>query len=247
MNLIKTPFTTGFFIFLFLLLFFKIQGAIPFAVSNINTNKANLFQVAGTATESQIPNTAILSFGVTKTSATVLDAQTQTNTNANNILEGFKTLGINSKDIKTTDYNVTPNYDYQTDSQKIKDYTVSQNLELKIKQLDKVNSVIDAATKNGANIVGNISFGFDDQTQKDLENKTRNEAISNAKAKAESMSQAAGMKLGRIVNIEEGDSNQPQPLVMSALRAPVGGGSPTNITTGQTTISTTVTISYETF
>ncbi len=234
--------------FILLFLYTKFIGPIPFAVNSINTTKQNLFQAQGTGEVSAIPNTADISFGVTKTAATVADAQNQTNTAVTNILNAIKTLGIDAKDIKTTNYSVNPQYNYNAGNQTITGYSVTQNIEVKLSPIEKASKAVDAATSNGANLVGGLTFTLDDATMQKLEDQARQKAVDAAKQKAQSLANAAGMKLGKIVDVEETPNEipMPRPLLMGAGVAKTDSA-PTELPTGQSTISSTVTISYETY
>lgn len=243
----KTALATISFFFLVLFLYTKFAGPVPFSVNSIQTNKTNLFTASGTGKATAIPNTAQLSIGVNKSAKTITDAQNQANTVINKLTTDLKSLGILETDIKTTNYSVYPNYDYLNGRQTANGYTVSQNLEVKVKQIDKANSAIDVATADGANIVGGLSFILDDETQKDLEDKARKEAVNNAKEKAEKLADATGIKLGRIVDVQE-SGNTPQPIFRTMMAA--GGGETdqkTNVSPGENTIEINVTLSYETF
>lgn len=245
--MLKTPFFTVLFIFLGFLLYTKLAGPIPFSVNSIQTNKTNLFTATGTGKQTAVPNTALLSLGVTKTAATVLEAQNQANTVVNNLISDLKKLGVEEKNIKTTNYSVYPNYDYLGGKQTTNGYTVAQNLEVKIKPIDKANAAVDIATLDGANIVGGITFILDDNTKKQLEEKARKKAVANAKEKAESLADAAGIKLGRIVDVQESGNGEPFPMRM--MMAPGGGEAKdqTTLSPGENTVEITITLSYETY
>lgn len=244
---LKIPFFTILFIFLFLFLYIKLSGPIPFFINSLQTTKTSMFQVTGEGKTTAVPDTAMISVGVTQKSQTVQDAQVKTNRLANKIIEDIKKLGIEEKNIKTVNYSVNPDYDYLR-GQRITGYTVSQNLEIKVKPIEKVNKVIDTATLDGANLVQGATFIFSDEMQKNLEDAARKQAVNNAKAKAESLANVAGIRLGRIIDVSE--SYQPVPM---PLRSNVGLGgakeedTSTNITPGQNTVDITVTLSYETY
>lgn len=244
----KTSLFTVLFIFLGLLFYTKIFGPIPFSVNSITTTKTDLFSVQGSGEEAAVPDTALVSIGVTKNASNVLDAQNQANSIANKITQDLKNLGIQEKNIKTTNYSLSPNYDYSNGKQTINGYTVSENLEVKISPIDKANKAIDIATGDGANIVGNIEFVVNDDKQKELEQKAREEAINNAKEKAQSIAQAAGIRLGRIVNVQE--TSEPRPIMfearpMAAMKSDTNA--PTTLTPGENKITSTISLSYETF
>jgi uncharacterized protein YggE len=244
---ITIPLITVLFIFICLFTFFKLFGPIPFFVQNITTTKTSLFSVDGVGEATAIPDTAMISFGVSKTASTVESAKNQVNEIANKITQDLKNLGVSIKDIKTTNYSVSPQYDYSGGTQRLTGYTVDTNMQVKLQPIDKASNAIDITTKDGATQVSGVQFIVDDTKQKELLNETRKKAINDAKDKAQSLSSAAGMRLGRIVDIKENAQNNPRPvpLLMSAEKS--GGGEPTQLNPGENTISTTITLSYETY
>lgn len=245
---VSISFFTVLFIFSFLFLYAKFAPPLPFTVTSIQTIKQNLFQVQAVAKKTAIPDTAFISFGVTKTGNTIAIAQNQTNSAITKIIDGLKNIGIATKDIKTTNYTVAPEYNYANNKQTITGYTVTQDMDITIKPIDKVNQATDVATANGANLVGSVNFGFDDLTQKQLNNDVRHMAIDTAKEKAQNLAQAAGMHLGRIVDIQENEASQ-SPFRMAMTKADIAQpiSEPTNITPGENTLTATVTLSYETY
>ena len=78
-----------FLFFIALFLYTKLAGPIPFTINNYTTAKNDLFQAEGQGSASMAPDIATISFGVTKNSGTVADAQNQTNTAINSILENL--------------------------------------------------------------------------------------------------------------------------------------------------------------
>lgn len=233
----KTPLSIIFFIFLGLFLYTKFAGPIPFSINSIQTTKANLFSVSGTGKATGIPDTAQISIGVTKTASTVSSAQDQTNSAANKIIEDLKKLGVSDKDIKTTNYSVNPNYDAPG-------YTVTQTLEVNIMPIDIANKAIDSATADGANLVGGVNFTFNEKTKKDLENKARIEAVKMAKEKAESLAKATGIRLGRIVDVQESGNFEPRPFMMAQSLEVKSEDA--QLQPGENSITISITLSYET-
>lgn len=241
---IKTPLLIIIFIFLGLFLYTSLAGPIPFSVNSITTTKTNLFSTSGEGKASGIPDMAQLSIGVTKTASTVAAAQEQANTTANKIITDLKNLGIAEKNIKTTNYSVTPNYDFTRGAQNISGYTVTQSLEISISPIDIANKAVDAATGDGANLVGGITFTFSDKTKKDLETKARTEAVKMAKEKAQSLASATGIKLGKIVDVQESNGFEPRPIMMAqSLEAK---SADTQLQPGENSITINITLSYET-
>jgi len=241
---IKAPLLTIFFIFLGFFVYTKLAGPIPFSVNSIQTTKTNLFSVSGAGKATGIPDTAQISVGVTKTASTVNTAKDSVNSSANKIIDDLKKLGIPDKDIETTNYSINPNYDYALGKQTINGYTVTQTLEINIAPIDVANKAVDTATADGANLVGGINFTFNDKTKKDLENKARTEAVKMAKEKAGSLAKATGIRLGRIVDVQESGNFEPRPIMMAQgleLKS-----EDTQLQPGENSITIDITLSYET-
>lgn len=232
--------------FIALFVYTKFAGPIPFYVNSIQTTKSDVFQVDGTGQVSAAPDMATISFGVTKNAATIADAQNQTNRNIQKILDSLKNLGIESKDIKTTNYSMNPSY--ASDGQTITGYSVTQNVDIKITSLENVTKTLDALTAHGANLIGQVRFGFSDSLEQKLETQARQEAVQQAKEKAQSLASAAGIHLGQIINVTENPatSGGPVPLFQAAGKV-ADSTAPTQVTPGENSISTTITLSYQTY
>ncbi len=244
---LKIPFFIILFLFLGFFVFTKLFGPIPFSVNSITTTKTNLFTVQGTGEATAVPDTALLSLGVNKEAPTVETAQKQVNEIINKITGDLKKLNVPEKHIKTTNYSVNPNYDF-TGGQKANGYAVNATIEIRIKPIEKANQAIDIATRDGATQVGGIQFIIDDETQKKLENEARQDAVKEAKTKAQSLANAAGIRLGRIVDVQENGNDFPQPyLRTAALEKADDSMPPTELTPGENKITLTVTLSYETY
>lgn len=243
----KTALLVTIAILLVFFLYTKFAGPIPFSFNSVQTTKTSLFTADGTGKVTGIPDMAQLSVGVTKTASTVAEAQNQTNSATNKIIEDLKKLSIAEKNIKTINYNVNPNYDYSRGgTQNITGYTVTQTLEVDITPIDVANKAIDAATADGANLVNGINFTFSDKIKKDLENKARIEAVSAAKEKAESLANAAGIRLGKIIDVQESNSYSPRPFLMMAKEvADTTPTAPTQLQPGENSITIDITLTYE--
>lgn len=214
-----------------------------------------MFTVQGTGEVTAIPDTALLSLGVSKTASSVQTAQDQVNGIINKITTDLKALGVEEKNIKTVNYSVNPNYDYASGSQKITGYIVNADVQVRMKPIDKANEAIDISTKDGATNVGNIQFVIDEQERKKLEEEARKKAIGEAKSKAESISKVSGIRLGKLIDVQEtGGNNYPQPMAYDSMKletANRAGGEaavpPTQLNPGENKITSNVTLSYETF
>ncbi|MFZ5366287.1 MAG: SIMPL domain-containing protein [Patescibacteria group bacterium] len=233
--------------FLILLaLYFKFIGPIPVSLTSTITTKTDVFTSTGEGKAVATPDIAKITLGITVNQPQVKLAQDQANKTINKIQEDIKKLGISEKDIKTTRYDLNPTYDWREGKQRITGYEITINLEVKVRDFDKINSVIDTATADGANLVGSLQFSLDDPKLKEVQNKAREEAVKVAKEKAQSLARASGIRLGKILNAQENIISpwEPRPI---ALEKTVGAEeTPTQIIPGEQEIRISVTLTYET-
>ena len=231
--------------FILLFVYTRFAGPIQFSVNNTNTLNQTPFETQGTGKVAAAPDKAVINLGITQNSSTVLDAQNKTNQISKKITDALKQAGIDDKDIKTTGYSIYPDYSFSGETQRIIGYSVTQNFEVRA-PIEKANNVVDAATTNGANIVGGISFTLDDEKLEDLRNEAREEAVGKARASAQGLAKSGGIRLGKIINIRETFGGEPIPiLAREAVGAPEDQ-TKTNITGGESNVEVTVTLTYET-
>lgn len=233
----------SFFICLFL--YTKIFGPISFSVNSTTTNKTDVFSVSGEGKAVVKPDIANITVGINSDGTTVKQVQNKINSVINDVTNGLKKLGIDDKDIKTTDYSIYPTYDWTSGKQKITGFNASTNLSVKVRNIEKINEVVDSATTNGANQVSNISFDVDNKTE--LEETARREAVAEAKKKAEDIAKITGFKLGKIINYSENNATLPRAVGYGGmnLKTMEASVADTDIQTGSSEIKITVTLSYQ--
>ena len=211
----------------------------------------NILAVSGTGEVFAKPDVGIVVFSVKTEAGTVAEAMEENTQKMNTIISAMKDRGIEENDLKTASFTISPRYEYRIDrllepptrNRVLVGYEVSQSLQVKMRDLEKIGDIIQGATDAGANQVGNLQFTIDNQDE--LKKQARQEAISKAKEKAEEITSQLGVKLVRIVNFRE-NTISPRFFGLEAfdLAASKGGPVP-QIETGENKISITVTITYE--
>jgi len=188
---------------------------------SIQPSSFRSFSVSGEGKAVVVPDIAQFSFSVLSQGGKDLAALQEDNTNkTNKAIDFLKKQGVDQKDIKTQQYNVEPRYQYYNCNPTIYreggvatqpcpppdivGYTITQNVEVKIRDFSKIGDVMSGVVQNGANQVSSLNFTLDDPTS--AENDARAEAIDEAKRKAEAVAKAGGFRLGRLLAIEEGYS-----------------------------------------
>jgi hypothetical protein len=192
------------------------------------------------------PDIGQVNLSVVTQASTVNKAASDNNDKMNAINQAMKDLGISEDDLKTTSYNISPNYQYTNGKSTIIGYQVTQALEVKIRDLDKTSQILDKAASLGANQVGSLSFTVDDPEK--VKEEAREKAVANAKQKAEDLAKALGIGLGKVVGFDESsDGSSPVPLYNSGM----GGGDLKEISpapviqTGQNEVTVNVNLQYE--
>jgi len=144
---------------------------------------------------------ATVDVGVTKTAASASEAQRMATEAMNALTASLQELGISRDDLKTSAYNVYPQYNYNVTPATIVGYEARQTLGVKIRQTDLVNAVLGKAGEMGATDIGSLQFEVDDDTL--ATNEARDEAIARARAQAEATARAMGVRLGDILSYSE--------------------------------------------
>lgn len=230
-------FFVGFF------LYTKFVGPIPFSINQVTTQKTDTFSVTGTGKSTQVPDIAVVNAGVQAQGASVQAVQQEMNKKINAVSDAVKKLGLDTKDIRTSNYNISPMYDYRIQPQRITGYQANTNLTVTIRDIAKANSVVDAATTAGANSVSGVSFDISDKSK--AENEARTQAVAQAKKKAEDAAKIAGFRLGRVINYQEDFGGIIRPIPMMAKAESGVTNVPTQIEPGENEIQIDVTLSYE--
>ena len=149
------------------------------------------------------PDIASLSFSVISEGTSTEDIYTDNTDKMNATVEFIKSEGIEEKDIKTTQYSLSPKYEYDEETRKtfISGYTLTQTVSVKVRDLTKVAEVLGGLPPLGINQIGNVSFTVENQEQYLTE--ARNQAFKKAKIKALQMASANGTVLGKIIGFSE--------------------------------------------
>lgn len=191
-----------------------------------------------------IPDVVLIDFSVVTDKQTAKEAMEENAQKMNEIINFVKSTGVDEKDVKTRAYNLSPRYDWLEGKRIFRGYELTSTLVVKIRDLGKISEIIDGAVLKGANRVGDIQFVIDDPEK--LKEEARNEAIANAKERANSIAHATGLKLGKIVAFSESTGGF-QPVYDYYLKTAEGaGGAPApQIEKGSQEITVGVTLTFE--
>lgn len=193
----------------------------------------------GTGTIEVAPDMATLSIGVTTQGDTAANALASNTAAMDAVMARLVASGIEARDMQTSNLYLSPNWTgYDTATPTISGFVASNSLTVQVRALDTLGAVLDAAVADGANTLNGLSFGLADPGP--VLDEARKEAVADARARAELLAVAAGMKLGRIVLISEADGDF---AAYEGYRADLAASVP--VAGGELGLSANVTIQYE--
>jgi hypothetical protein len=198
--------------------------------------------VEGTGIVTVTPDEANLSLGVQTQAATASAAQSDASAAMTKIIAAVKAAGVADADLATQWISLRPQIDNGPDGNgpsKVTGYQASQSLQVTVRRLDQTGAIIDAGVSAGANQVGDVSFSLADPSAATTQARTA--AMADAKARAQTLAQAAGVTLGAPVSISEVSAPSPVPFAAaSGQRAFVS----TPVEAGTTQIEVDVQVTY---
>lgn len=200
-----------------------------------------LVTVTGEATVEATPDMATISLGVTTEGQTAAEAMAANSKALQAVVDRLKAAGIEDRDLQTSNLSLNPNWvGYDSGSTpKIAGYVASNMLNVRVRALEGLGSVLDASIADGANTLNGISFELAEP--RPAQDEARKAAVADARARATLLVEAAGGTLGKIVSITENSGyGSPMPMFKSDAAA-----APVPVASGQIGLSASVTVSFE--
>jgi uncharacterized protein YggE len=224
---------------------FGIFASAPVQAAAEETTPKKTINVSGQSKVSATPDFATITLGVVTEDKDAKTAQKANAASMDKVIDSIKALGISEDDIKTVNYSINPKYDYNktTGVSSIIGYSVSNNVSVTVKDIDKTGSVIDAAADSGVNTSSSISFGI--SNYEDYYNTALKNAVLAAKKKANTVADALDVKLKDPITVNEGGGYNPLTnYAVYDMRAE-GLNAATPIQAGSIEITAYVSIVYE--
>src|SRR3989344_147422 len=176
---------------------------ISYPLSMRTSSASTELSVVGEGEVDAVPDIAQVGVGIQVANVpTAEEAQNQIAQVNNDLIKAMTSLGIDKKDLVTSNYSVFPGY--SAENSRISSYNGNATVTIKVRNMEKLASVITAATNSGTNQVQGISFSIDDPSQ--FREAARKEAIADARAQAEKLAKDLDIKLGKVVNVIESQS-----------------------------------------
>ena len=222
-------------------------GALPTPASGTG-QPGRYVMVVGQGTVDATPEIATVELGVESIAPNLTDATSANTTAMNNVMAALAKAGIDSKDIRTSNYSIyleqgNPSGPEPTPTA-VPNYHVTNMVIITVRKLDTVGAVLDSAVAAGANRVFSINFTVSDWAP--VQAKARELAMADAISRAKQLVSLAGAELGEVISISEVITGTPVPTFgMAAEKSVAGmGGGAAPISPGQLQYTTSVQVVF---
>jgi uncharacterized protein YggE len=216
-----------------------LAGNLLAAPALAQTTPPSMISVTGEATVSAAPDLAQIDAGVTSEAKTAREASDANNAAMGKVLLALKGASIDEKDFQTSRLSLQPQIaPNRSGPTSIVGYRASNHVSIRLRDVTKVASVIDTLVSAGANDLGGINFTVSQASK--LLDEAREQAIADARRKAEIYAKAAGVTLGAPFSISEGGG--PGPIPYRKMAAGMAASAP--VAQGEETLQVTVSVSW---
>lgn len=246
-----------FFAFLtFLVLVFTLSQIKQWGYIGQEILTKNTITISGQGEIFTKPDLAIVSFSVISEAKDVQVAISENTEKMNNIINFMKKNKVEDRDLKTIAFRVNPRYEWHDNEKNnrirrgkrvLVGYEVRQSLEVKIRDMEKIGTIVQGGVDFGANQVGSLQFTIDNK--KKFKVQAREQAIIEAKEKARVLASQLGIELVRIVNFSEAGQQRisqfKRGVVFEEMAAPTFDSLMPEVEVGENKIQAIVYITYE--
>lgn len=203
--------------------------------------------VSGEGEATVAPDLAVLTLSVMREAKTARAALDANNDAMAAVIAAMKSAGIKDRDLQTAGIQINPRYNYTnkpdgSQEAELVAYQVTNTLSVRVRDVDKTGEILDKAVSLGVNQGGGIAFTNDNPAATVTE--ARKKAVANAMAKAKTLAEAAGVSLGRVLEItDQNIAPTPMPINAKAFDAAAGAAAP--VQAGENSYNVQVTVTFE--
>ena len=222
------------------------------------TGSENGIYVVGEGSIKVKPDIAVVNLGIQSERRTASRARKEASENMQQLMDAIKAVEVEDKDIQTSYFNISPRYDWieekdengrKISRQVLVGYTVSNNVNVTIRNLDNVSKVIDSAAEASGDTIRINNVYFRVENTEEHEAELRELAYMDALVKAKHFSSMAAVELGEVIMISE--VNMSVAPVMSRNRMALGqtmefaGDYSTPISPGETDLNSRISVFFQ--
>ncbi|MCK4978545.1 MAG: SIMPL domain-containing protein [Anaerolineales bacterium] len=200
--------------------------------------------VNGTGRAYLTPDIAYISVGVHTEGPDAAQAVTSNNVNSLKVADALEDFGIEPEDIRTTNFSIYPQQQYDQDGKLTGViYVVDNTVFVTLRDLDQIGDVFNAVVEAGANNINSVQFDVEDKSEALSE--ARDDAVEDAQSQADELAKAAGVGLGPVQNISTFSSGIPYPIIGGKGGGAMAAEVSVPISPGQMIVTVEVHMIYE--
>lgn len=202
--------------------------------------------ISAEAQIAQVPDLAHVTAGVMTEAKTAEAALADNATKMNGVMRALRSAGIADRDIQTSNLSLSPQYQYVENEQpRLIGYQVSNTVTVRVRNLGNLGRTLDSVVGQGGNQLHGISFSIDKADE--AMDGARREAMKKARARADLYAQASGLRVARIVSIQEGGVVPPPMPMLAPMMARMAADSvaPTPVAAGEVSLTASVTVVFD--
>jgi uncharacterized protein len=232
----------------------QLQTLNPTQNITTTNDATNTLSLIGTATTAVKPDKVTVSLGVETTNKTADAALAANSKIMNQVIDALKAAGVKDNETSTSSFSISPNYNYSqqpsSTASRITGFTVSNSIQIQSTIInDNTSKWIDTAIAAGANTVDRIDFALSDKKLEETKANLIKQAMQDAKAKADTVASAAGMKVVgiRSINLNELAIQPPpipSPIALAKQSLAATEARPTPIISGQEEVTTNIAVIF---
>jgi uncharacterized protein YggE len=205
----------------------SVLAAVPVALASAQTapvhSEGPVIVTSGEGVVKRAPDRVWVSIAAESRAKNPRDAQ-RTNAEAMNaVLAKLKGTGLAADAIRTSGYDLQPEFDYANGRQTLRDYVARNTVEVRVDDVGRVGEILDVAVGSGATAVSGVRFDLKDRAAADRE--ALRLAVADARARADAGASGAGLRVERVLRIEEQRAFVPEPRPVMMMRQSVNAES----------------------
>ena len=194
---------------------------------------------------SAAPDMATITLGVTAEAESAGAAVADMSQAAQEVIDRLAAEGIAARDLQTSALSLSPRWRGEHGSRdaprEIVGYVAETTVTARVRALDSLGGVLDAAVRSGANVFRGLSFGLSEPQP--AQDAARRAAVAEALRRAELFAGAAGVSLGPLVRLEEAGGGQPRPMMRAEMA--VSDAGPVPVAEGELDVTARVRMVWE--
>jgi uncharacterized protein YggE len=218
-----------------------VVGVIPAAAQQPTASERPVIVTMGEGVVKTAADRAWVSVAAESRARSPRDAQRANADAMAAVLGRFKGAGLPADAIRTSGYDIQPEFDYANGKQTLRGYVARNSVEVRADDIARVGEILDLAVGSGATAVSGVRFDLKDRSAAEREALKR--AVADARGRAEAAASGAGVSIDRVLRIEEqrGFAQEPRPLMMKR-ESMVADAAETPITPGELDVRALVTM-----